>query len=950
MASKLLVVDAPSEFRLAMIRVRFYLAPLKCQQNLALKPTIQIPKRGRNPFMKFCLCLVLFVVLTMPCSVFSETDNTKKDETPKTQRSIWQRVFPRTGDIEGTVYQHETDAPLVEAEVHILETGQYQKTGGDGTFRFTEIPIGIYTLSISHSTHSTSTEIPIEIRAGETLRGRFYPGAPVPFVKAIYSGDIDGSLYSQTTGKPLANAEVNFVEIDVSGRTDASGNFQFTNIAPGTYTLLITHPTYEAPTTTKIEVAAGDTTQVKIYLGTVVQLETVVVEGKRLPPTISRKEIRGSELIRIPGSGRDVFRALTTLPGIGIPNDYFRVLYIRGSAPGDTLIYLDRTPLGYPFHFGGLFSTINSDSIEDIRIYAGGYGAEFGLDSQSIIDIHSRERLKKKWAGVFDLNLLSPSGFLEAKIGDKAYASIAGRFATVNLILGYFFDFTFPTWSDYQLKFAYELTEKHRLTLNGVGATDHFDFSNIGSEDTEETANFSAYFKNGFEAEGVHLRSNFTNKLTSHLSLTRSHNFLNINFGGDSSQDDSPAGEKFIYNVQVNAPMYTLREDLSYKLTPTLQFEPGFLLAFSPAESLTHTSSPQSISFDDEELVWKEKFDKFNYGFRRAEGYLQVRYDPLSLLSVALGVRFDYLNLTKELSIQPRGSLSFTLPTTSILRFAYGRYEQSPFAYQVLKTGGNRDLKSSMTEHYVMELEHELSPQTELKFALYYKDMKKLVTRSVNADALFDGLNTAVTTAYLNQGIGFVGGAEMFLRHRISERFFGWVSYAYTHAERRETPADVYKPFLFDNTHIVSIVANYSPATKTEIGAKWQYASGTSAVPLSTLLMVQDPVTLGMHPLFSDVAGAIASTELQAYHRLDLRFSRKRTLWGLPVTFFTEIWNVYNSKNKVKFSFPDKLVEEFKELELEDDWEEPPLDLESAEYRSPVRFPFNITGGVIYEF
>ena len=68
----------------------------------------------------------------------------------------------------------------------------------------------------------------------------------------------------------------------------------------------------------------------------------------------------------------------------------------------------------------------------------------------------------------------------------------------------------------------------------------------------------------------------------------------------------------------------------------------------SVAESLTHTSSPQSISFDDEELVWKEKFDKFNYGFRRAEGYLQARYDPLSLLSVALGVRFDYLNLTEN--------------------------------------------------------------------------------------------------------------------------------------------------------------------------------------------------------------------------------------------------------------------------------------------------------------
>ncbi|MDD9973035.1 MAG: hypothetical protein OYL97_03785 [Candidatus Poribacteria bacterium] len=62
----------------------------------------------------------------------------------------------------------------------------------------------------------------------------------------------------------------------------------------------------------------------------------------------------------------------------------------------------------------------------------------------------------------------------------------------------------------------------------------------------------------------------------------------------------------------------------------------------------------------------------------------------------------------------------------------YGRYEQSPFAYQVLKADGNRDLKPSLTEHYIMELEHELSPQTELKLTVYYKDMRELVTRSVS--------------------------------------------------------------------------------------------------------------------------------------------------------------------------------------------------------------------------
>ena len=752
------------------------------------------------------------------------------------------------------------------------------------------------------------------------------------------TGDVKGTIYSGDTDIPLVAAEVSCIEINVSTRTDASGNFQFIGIAPGTYTLSILPSTSKTPTTAKVEVTAGDTIQVKIYVGTTVQLETVVVEGQRLPPTISRKVIRGSEMIRIPSAGRDALRAITTLPGIGVPNDFLRALHIRGSAPGDTRIYLDRTPLGYPFHFGGLFSTTHSDSIEDIHIYAAGYGAEFGLDSQSIIDIRTRERLNKKWAGVLDFNFISPYGFFETQIGEKGYASIAGRFTTYNLILQFFFDPTFPTWSDYQLKFAYQLTDKHHLTLNGIGATDHFDFS-----DTES----SAYFKNGFQAEGLHLRSHLTNTLTSHLSLTRSYNFLNINFGVGPSQDDVLPSEKFIYTaVQVNVPTYTLREDITYKLTPKLQLEPGFLFAFSPAESTTHTFLPQNISSDDEKLIWKEEFDTFNYGFQQAEGYLQARYDPLSFLSVALGVRLDYLNLTDELSIQPRGSLSITLPTTSTLRFAYGRYEQSPFAYQVLKTSGNRDLKSSIAEHYVVELEHHLSPQTELKAALYYKDLKNLVTRSVNTDALFDNSDIPLTTPYRNQGTGFVNGAELFLRHRVSEKFFGWLSYAYTHAERQETPNARYKPSLFDNTHIVSLVANYSPTPKNDIGAKWQYVSGTSAVPLSTLLMIQDPVTLSMHPLLSDVAGAIAPAAFQTYHRLDLRLSRKRTQWGIPVTEFIEVWNIYNSHNEINFSFPDKLITEFKKA----DSEELPIDLETSEYRSPVRFPFNFTFGATYEF
>ena len=274
---------------------------------------------------------------------------------------------------------------------------------------------------------------------------------------------------------------------------------------------------------------------------------------------------------------------------------------------------------------------------------------------------------------------------------------------------------------------------------------------------------------------------------------------------------------------------------------------------------------------------------------------MQGRYDPLSFLSVALGVRLDYLNVIEQVSIQPRGSVSFKLPNGSNLRFAYGHYEQSPQPSQLLAEDGNRALESSLTRHYIVELEHELSSRTELKLATYYKDAQKLVTPDEVSN-------------YLNQGAASVAGAEVFLRHRIPDKFFGWISYAYTHAERRENPTATYQPYLFDNTHIVSIVANYSFTPNFEIGAKWQYLSGTSEAPISSIVLIQDPVTRGLNPLLAS-ADEQLSTELAPYHKLDFRVSYKWNIRGLKAGGFLDILNVYNRKNKIKFIFEEATLD-----------------------------------------
>ena len=627
------------------------------------------------------------------------------------------------------------------------------------------------------------------------------------------------------------------------------------------------------------------------------------------------------------GAANDALKGLTTLPSIGVPNDYFGVLYIRGSEPGSNLYYLDRTPLGYPFHWGGLLSTISSETIETIDIYAGGYGAEFGLDSQAVLDIQARNSLDERLSGKFNLNILYSEGLLETKIGDKSYFSASGRRSYLDLIAGPIIEAQtgqeqqFPYFSDYQLKFARPLGEKHHLTVNAFAATDHFKIvedTQPEEADAIEAVSSSALFKNGFNGQGIHLLSDFTENLTSHLSLTRSDNFLNIDYQetiesrysvGPDGQRENYLANYVHYEIKVNAPVYTLREDVSYRLSPMLQLESGMLFTFNPATSSENGWVEENFPLDhdlsftmetpDGEVINEGTFegvhDEFGHDFYRTEGYLQARYDPLAFLSVALGIRLDYLNVTEQLSVQPRGSVSLQLPSGSNLRFAYGHYEQNPLPYQLLSDDGNPALTPNLTRHYIMELEHPVSSRTELKFATYYKDAQKFVTPHEDSN-------------YLNQGTGFVGGAEMFLRHRIPDKFFGWISYAYTHAERREHPNADYQPYLFDNTHIVSIVANYNFSPDFEIGAKWQYLSGTSEVPISSIVLVQDPVTRGFNPLLAS-ADELLSTELSPYHKLDFRISHKWKVKGMKIGGFLDILNVYNRKNKIKFIFEEATLD-----------------------------------------
>ena len=709
----------------------------------------------------------------------------------------------------------------------------------------------------------------------------------VPIIAFSQTGTIQGTVYDNSTKEPLAGAEVLIVEIDARQKTDENGKFVFSAIPAGAYTLITTISDTELLQRTSVVVTADETQKPEIYLeASQYRLEEVEVEGEQAPKTVSKKSIQAQEITRLPGTGGDALRALPAIPGIGVANDFSGALYIRGGSDDDNLYYFDRVPVGYPYHFGGIVSSLSSEIIDRIDVYAGGYGAEYGVDSQAVIDIYSQDSSPANLRGKFNLNLLYSEGLLQGKVGKKGFWYAAGRRSYIDLFIGSLSFNTgsitaFPRFWDYQIKAGYDFSEKHQLFFNLFASGDRFALK-LDGENVDADFQGNTSFESGFEGAGLHLRSFLTERLTSYLSLTRSKFLFDINFG--------PA-----LSLEIDAPDYVLREDLTYELNAQHRLESGLILGFEPGQvSGTFTRIPDEGEADfDIRFEEKISIDERVRG-QRVETYLQDRYTVLPFLSVVFGLRFDYFNRINQLSVQPRGSVLVELPNSSELQFAYGVYNQTPIPAQLSPSIGNPALKSSRASHYILELKRQLSQDTEIKMAAYYKDFADLVT--VDEEA-----------GYLNQGVGYAQGSEVFLRHRRGDQFFVWISYAYALSKRRDRVGEPYRFYSFDQTHVATFAASYNLTPTWEFGAKWQYRTGNPYTPVEDRTIRFDP--RDGKPIYVPVYAETNSGRLPPYHRLDLRVSKTFQFARWKLGIFLELLNAYNRKNLLDYSYNQDYTE-----------------------------------------
>ena len=616
-------------------------------------------------------------------------------------------------------------------------------------------------------------------------------------------------------------------------------------------------------------------------------LPEVVVSTSRASKTqASHEEISKDELTSVPGTGGDVLRALQSLPGVAVANDFSGELIVRGGGPQDNLYLLDRIPIAFPFHFGGLLSTIDSDLIQNVDFSAGGFGPEYGNFWGGVIDVTQREPRKDRWGGRAEVNLLLSEGEIEGPLSSNTSLSISGRRSYLELFGSSFGDnFTaIPSFGDYEVKLSYDYSPKTHWDFEAFGSDDLLGINikaNSGAARNDPSVVGLFQFHNGYDSQGINYRRTADDQNT--LLNTLYHYVFFF---------DTTLGQNYYLNIRYEdiGDWFTWKHDFDKdsQLEAGLQFDHALTGDNSYFANLPGEGDPDLNFTNSKKIMSDVTTSASNMGAYADEKWKW--FDEK--LSLSLGLRGDFLAYNSHFSWGPRFSAAYFLGTRTTLKASYGYYYQLPIQGPYLDPNfGNPNLFSEKAVSTILGIEQNLGDGLYLRLEGYNKDLSDVVVENS-------------TTNFSNAGTGYTRGAEIFLRRAADERFFGWISYSLSESIRHNFPGDTHL-YDYDQPNILTVVASYKLNPGWDIGLKFHYSSGLPNTPTVPPYYYSEPVTVNGVPQTINLPnyGPVNSARYPDYQRLDLSTSLATVYDTWQWRFYIEAINVLNTKNIFAYDY-----------------------------------------------
>jgi hypothetical protein len=632
----------------------------------------------------------------------------------------------------------------------------------------------------------------------------------------------------------------------------------------------------------------------------VTELFTISVTGSEQ----SISKITTKKLLKVPGAGGDPLKAIEALPGVVLGGfGPFSIPAIRGSNPRDNSYLTDFVPVGYVFHNDG-GSTYNSNLIEDFSLKSGAWDAQYGDAIGAILATKLRDPYLEPIHTTIDLSFLRVGVLVEGAISEDTAFYASYRRSLLEFYVENFVDedelvFTeVPRNSDYQLKYQWNINSSSNLRLISTGANDTVGID-FGPE--SETLQTEPAVEGGLDADtyyhnqAIVYETMLPSGTSTILSLSRKEEDTSFSVGTLFKLD--AIDYEYRFKNYYNTPLGngdSIRYGLDLSSTEIEYTASGLNTVCN--EDIGEQCLPASLGED-----FNQQDTLLING-----AYSFIAYDWLATrnLEVTLGLANSYNDFNEQSVIQPRVSSRYSVSDDLTLTAAVGRHNQFIREFRfIAKNLGNPNLKEPDSMHYVVGFEQIFEDDLSAKVELYYKDIDKLI--STNPALAVD----AEAVTYINGASGEAYGLELLINKNLTDKWYGWLSAAYSKTKRTNEDTGVEIDYGLDRPWVVNLVASYQKNEKTSYGFKWTYQSGALFTPVTSEPAAPvdtqgDPVDAVANPndvyLYIPNYAETNSERLSAYHRLDFRMDHK--LSGRS-TFYFEIINLYNQENVSGFTY-----------------------------------------------
>ncbi len=626
-----------------------------------------------------------------------------------------------------------------------------------------------------------------------------------------------------------------------------------------------------------------------------VTLDTVEVSGEKEPLT----EISTKKLLRLPGSGNDPLGAIESLPGVTFGGGNESEPAVRGSSPEDNAYLIDFLPVGYIFHTDSS-SILSDNTVEDFKLETAAFPAQYNNATGAVIEATSRSPYYDRSQVVIDASLLKAGVFVEAPLSENQSFYLAGRQSLFQYYIENFLDdedfefTTVPEYYDYQGKYEYRISDSETLAFQIVGARDKAGLKFADDSDTvlqdpglSGGINFEAFFN----SQGLLWNKFYQNGMSHKIGLSHLEQKFGFNIGVKNRID-----------VKVND--FNLRSQFTYPLNFEHELQWGMEVTQSHISYDGRFEAPPCDEFDPdcriidgtEELAGSGKPVVLNLDAHIADSW-QVTRD----WNLTTGLALSQDDYTDEQFAEPRVQSRWQFTPGWTFTSAYGQHHILPDNFgQYVVPFGNPDLEQPTADHYELGLENEINADLFWKVETYYKTLDKIIVGRPS-QSNYPDLSTEEYNAlprYTNDADGEAWGMEFFLNKNLTDRWYGWVSVAYSRTFRHDNLTGRDFSYNYDQPVIINTVANYQWNDNWQIGFKWRYQSGQLITPLETAVQDADNPEL-----YNPIYGSLNSERLPAYHKLDVRADRTFNFTNWDMDLYVEVLNLYGRDNVIGYEY-----------------------------------------------